>query len=150
MQGPVADLHQHEYPGHCKCEGKTYGHFHYKVGQPMGCYSSWPTFALTHGLLIQYCYELIGGGPDTPFVVLGDDVVIFDDRLAAKYKKFLKALDIPISLTKTFESKDFYEFAKRILYKGEEITPFPINAIIEAKHSYFMLYEALRVGEERG
>jgi len=27
----------------------------YRTGQPMGAYSSWAVFALTHHLLIRYC-----------------------------------------------------------------------------------------------
>jgi hypothetical protein len=62
----------------------------------MGAYSSWPVFALTHGLLIGYLNRH-SQARDVPFRVLGDDVVIYDDDLAVKYQKALAELDVPIS-----------------------------------------------------
>jgi len=78
----------------------------------MGAYSSFPVFALTHGLLVSYLASMLEVEEDR-FRILGDDIVIRDDALAEKYKKFLKALDVPYSETKTMVSKSTFEFAKR-------------------------------------
>jgi len=120
----------------------------YSVGQPMGAYSSWPTFAVTHGLLLSYVAELM----DEPenFKILGDDVVIYNDTIATKYKKILKVLDVPISESKTMDSTSTFEFAKRWFYQGSEISPFPLGAAHESVHSYSMLSETFRVASEKG
>jgi len=40
---------------------------------------------------------------------------------------------------KTHKSQDFFEFAKRIYWKGEEITPFPYSALKECGRSFVTL-----------
>jgi hypothetical protein len=62
---------------------------------------------------------------------------------------YLDDLDIPVSQPKTHESKILLEFAKRWVYKGEEITPFPIPAMREAKN-YAFLTSLLCQESERG
>lgn len=47
------------------------------------------------------------------YILLGDDVVINNDRVAKRYSTLMKELGVDISLTKTHVSKDTYEFAKR-------------------------------------
>lgn len=48
----------------------------YATGQPMGLYSSWATFALTHHVLIGYAAFRKGIKSFFKYAVLGDDVVI--------------------------------------------------------------------------
>jgi hypothetical protein len=48
-------------------------------------------------------------------------------------------LGVDFSPSKTYESKFFSEFAKRLHYKGEEVTPFPISAVIGEKKFYELL-----------
>jgi len=62
----------------------------------MGAFSSWPVFALTHGMLVSYLASKVGASHKS-FKILGDDIVIRDDRLAEKYLGALSDLDIPIS-----------------------------------------------------
>jgi len=71
--------------------------------------------------------------------MLGDDVLLGDIALAHKYKEAILALGVTFSPTKTFESELFAEFAKRIFYKGVEVTPFPISAVIGEKKFYELL-----------
>jgi len=44
---------------------------------------------------------------------LGDDIVIKDNDVAARYREIMEALGVEISVQKTHVSKDTYEFAKR-------------------------------------
>jgi hypothetical protein len=53
------------------------------------------------------------GVSESRFSILGDDIVITDDRLASRYMKLLKGLDVPYSKAKTMSSNTTYEFAKR-------------------------------------
>ena len=87
---------------------------------------------------------------DRKFTVLGDDVVICDDTLAEKYLRTLKSLEIPVNLSKTFQSHDWLEFAKRLVWKGIEVSPFPLHAIHESKGSPSGLFEAFRTACVKG
>lgn len=63
-------------------------------------------------------------------MVLGDDLVIANDLVANAYKALISSLDMPYSPEKTHTSKDVYEFAKRWVYQGEEITGFSIGGLL--------------------
>lgn len=82
------------------------------VGQPLGLYPSFASFALTHGLML---YGLNGFKHNDAFYVLGDDVVILDDGLHAKYKRFLINLGIPFAESKTLSSNVITEFGGKII-----------------------------------
>jgi len=81
---------------------------------------------------------------------LGDDVVIHDEGLALCYKEMIKDLGIQISEPKSFISPHFFEFAKRIFYKGEEITPFPISAMRESLQNLTNFVGLLLETENKG
>ena len=56
--------------------------------------------------------ELVPREPRTyPYRILGNDIVIFDKRLAKIYQDTMKRLGCPISLDKTFNSRVMAEFA---------------------------------------
>jgi len=106
----------------------------YRAGQPMGILSSWSVFALTHHAIIEYAGSLEGYKSFRDYVVLGDDVAIFNSRVAKRYKSIMKLIGVTISPVKSFEwipgSSPFPpsgEIAKRLLYKEEEITPIPYH-----------------------
>lgn len=110
-------------------QGKDYS---YSTGNPMGAYSSFNSFAITHHYLIYYCCKELGvSWKKLPYALLGDDIVIGDSKVGEMYMSVIKSLHVEYSLAKTHKSKDFYEFAKRIIYMGEEITPFPISSLKE-------------------
>jgi hypothetical protein len=46
-------------------------------------------------------------------MILGDDIVIKNDKVAKKYIDIIKALGVEFSLQKTHVSTNTYEFAKR-------------------------------------
>lgn len=106
------------------------GNINYAVGNPMGAYSSWASFALAHHYVVYTCCRSLGiKWSDAPYVLLGDDIVIKHDALAKLYMETMEYLGVRISLEKSHISSDVYEFAKRTFYKGEEITPFPLSAL---------------------
>lgn len=119
------------------------GSVNYKTGQPMGAYSSWPIMALTHHYIVKLA-GLKAGIPDfKQYVLLGDDIVIANDRVAMEYRKLLSTLDMPISEAKTHVSRDTYEFAKRWVHQGEEVTGFSISGLIESWKKYPLLHNFL-------
>jgi hypothetical protein len=92
-------------------------------GQAMGLGPSFPLFSLFHNLvLFTFCLAK-GVSPIKTFRVLGDDVVISDQDVYHQYRLFLKDYEVPISRNKTFISRSLGEFAGKVIWKGEDITP---------------------------
>jgi len=122
--------------------------YKYSVGQPMGSYSSWAAFTLAHHLVVQFCAKLNGKFPFTNYIILGDDIVIKDNKVARSYIKFMNKLGVGISLHKTHVSKDTYEFAKRwIRYSPldgyKEVSPIPLKGIAKNIDNPFTVYTIL-------
>jgi len=88
--------------------------------------------AITHHFLVQAA--ALRAGYKTFFkkyCLLGDDIVIADSSVAVQYKILLSQLDMPISETKTHVCDHTYEFAKRWIYRGQEITGYSIGGLLE-------------------
>jgi len=116
----------------------------YSTGQPMGTYSSWAVFTLTHHLLVHWCASLNNITDFNQYILLGDDIVIKNDKVAKTYIKVLTKMGVEVSLNKTHVSKDTYEFAKRwIRYsngKPIEITGIPLKGIINNFKNSFIVF----------
>lgn len=85
----------------------------YSVGQPMGAYSSWAAFALTHHVVVQWAAYKCGHTNFKDYILLGDDIVIKNNDVALKYISLMRKWGVDISINKTHVSKHTYEFAKR-------------------------------------
>jgi len=121
----------------------------YSVGNPMGAMSSWSSFALTHHFVMYACCRLIGQRWNSArYVILGDDVLIGDSSLAEVYLAALSSLGVGVSRQKTYVSTDMCEFAKRYLFAGEEVTPFPVSSVTSNLGDVSLLVSAL-MGETR-
>jgi len=90
--------------------------YKYAVGQPMGAYSSWAMLALSHHVIVQCAAIRVGKFGFTAYCVLGDDIVIADDAVAAEYLVLMNLLGVSINLSKSLQSSLFAEFAKK--WKG--------------------------------
>lgn len=99
----------------------------YAVGQPMGAYSSWGMLALVHHAMVQYSAQRAGfKGWFALYAVLGDDIVIADDRVAKKYRALCRLLGVEIGLAKSLVSSGkTLEFAKRFFYEGSDLSGMP-------------------------
>ena len=84
----------------------------WKVGQPLGLYPSFPSFGITHGILLLGLLNKPWSGE---FFILGDDVVILDEALAKSYTKMLYSLGCKISLPKSLDSTVMAEFAGKLI-----------------------------------
>lgn len=111
----------------------------YEVGQPMGSYSSWAAFTLTHHLVVHWCAKLNGIDNFSDYILLGDDIVIKNDKVAKTYMKWMNYLGVELSESKTHVSKDTYEFAKRWFSKGKEITGLPMRGIVNNINNPFIV-----------
>lgn len=111
--------------------------FNYSCGNPMGAYSSWNSFAIAHHYVMYYCCRMLEKDWKTSkYVILGDDIVIYDAHLSIVYKEVMSSLGVNISLDKSHISLHFFEFAKRIFWNGEEMTPFPVAALWETRKDH--------------
>nr|UPW42257.1 MAG: putative RNA dependent RNA polymerase [Yunnan mito-like virus 53] len=123
----------------------------YSVGNPMGAYSSFASFAVSHHYIVYYCCKELGlPWRKAPYFLLGDDIIIGDDRLSALYKEVISSLGLEFSKLKTYDSPHFFEFTKRIFWKGSEISPFPISALKEESKYYYLLTNLLVGMESKG
>ncbi|CAB42653.1 RNA-dependent RNA polymerase, putative [Ophiostoma mitovirus 5] len=116
---------------------------HYKVGQPMGAYSSWAAFTLTHHLVVFYSARMAGIKDFTNYILLGDDIVINNDKVAKYYIRTMKRLGVELSMNKTHVSKNTYEFAKRWFKNKKEITGLPLRGILNNLNNYGIVFQEL-------
>lgn len=92
-------------------DAREYGVHYWTNGQPMGLYPSFPAFALTHGVLLDY----LSGGVPGRFFVLGDDVIILHRPTYEAYIATMDVLGCPFSPSKTIVSDRVTEFAGKII-----------------------------------
>jgi hypothetical protein len=72
--------------------------------------------ALTHHFIVQYAAHSCGKlGWFSQYLILGDDIAIFDKQVAQAYLKLMKTLGVDINLIKSVVSNTHFEFAKRFL-----------------------------------
>jgi len=69
--------------------------------------------ALTHHFIVWLAAARAHKGPRGCYALLGDDIVICDSDIAFEYKQIMSELNVEISPTKTHNSKELFEFAKR-------------------------------------
>jgi hypothetical protein len=124
----------------------------YAVGQPMGAYSSWGMLAVTHHVIVQIAAIRAGFSVNTfrQYCVLGDDIVINNDRVAAHYQELMSSLGVGINPSKSIISYDVVEFAKRWLTPYGEISPLGPGNILNCSRNPgalgSLLYEAHHKG----
>jgi len=127
----------------------------YSTGQPMGTYSSWSVFTLTHHLVVYYCAHLCGLKNFDQYMILGDDIVIKNNAVAKAYIKVIKSLGVEISLQKTHVSSDTYEFAKRWIQpkQSREITGLPLGGLLRNFNNpnivFTILYDYFKIKNNR-
>jgi len=115
-------------------------YYRYSVGQPMGAYTSWAAFTITHHLLVHWAAHLCGVNDFKDYIILGDDIVIKHNKIANKYKTLMTRLGVDISINKTHVSSDTYEFAKRWIKGNSEISGLSLKGILNNFQSIHMVY----------
>jgi len=84
------------------------------------------------------------------YCVLGDDVVIANDKVAQEYHNLLTYLGLDISMAKSIISSEFAEFAKKFIGPGVDYTPLGAGVILQAmreRYAIGMLFlESIRNG----
>lgn len=70
------------------------------------------------------------------YVILGDDIVIFDENIAKVYLRLLKYLGIGISIEKCFISPNVCEFTKKFILRDKIIYPFSLSILCKNFDSF--------------
>jgi hypothetical protein len=109
----------------------------YAVGQPMGALSSWAMLALTHHAMVQFAAYRAGEARwFDRYAVLGDDIVIADDRVAREYVKLCESIGLGIGIAKSLEARGkTLEFAKKFFFRGEHVSGLPVKFWAAAQHT---------------
>jgi hypothetical protein len=97
------------------------GTVRWTVGQPMGFGPSFHLAAITHKFILDACAERVGRRSHNKYVVIGDDVAIFDDEIADEYYKVMTALGVDINLEKSLSSNEVSEFCKKLILPSGEL-----------------------------
>lgn len=117
-------------------------------GQPLGYYSSWPLFALSHHILVWWCAEQVYPGVRFDrYGILGDDVVIADREVARIYEQTLGRINVGISYQKSLISDSgAAEFAKRFRVNGlrTDLSPVSARALCNFYHPYGLIALGLK------
>lgn len=121
--------------------------YRWKVGQPLGAKSSWPTFALAHHIVMRAAYKK-AGILAREYLILGDDVAMRKSLATTFYLDYLRVLDIKVSETKGLEGNSI-EFAKRIFNKGVEVSPIPMPMLFATHKDKFLYAELTAKIKER-
>nr|QDH90579.1 MAG: RNA-dependent RNA polymerase [Mitovirus sp.] len=119
----------------------------YGTGQPMGLYSSWAVFALTHHIIVHYAAHLSGLKSFDKYCIVGDDVVICNKQVATQYRKLITQLGVDIDFHKSLISPrvpSSSEICKSLFRNGRTLTPIPpdlmlqcirdVNLVTQLKH----------------
>lgn len=83
--------------------------------------------AITHHLIVQYCAKVCGvsrpGLWYDNYELLGDDIILFDKVVAARYLSVMEGLGVGITLSKSVVSNnETIEFAKVTGYYGQNVS----------------------------
>lgn len=122
----------------------------YSVGNPMGFYTSWAAFTISHHLVLYICEKKAGVPRFSTYKILGDDLVIWNDKVATYYKEVCTEIGVEISEMKTHISSKFFEFAKRCFTPFGEISPFSFPALFQESKSMFSFRQLLDLQREKG
>lgn len=125
---------------------KKFSTIRYEVGQPMGALSSWAMLALTHHMIVQYCAYSLGYKQwFTEYMVLGDDIVIYNKKVAMTYANVMATLGVGISPTKSLTSKfGVFEFAKRLIGPEGPAQGLPLAEFSAARFNINVLLQSFR------
>lgn len=123
----------------------------YRVGQPMGAYSSWAMLNITHHLIVQWAYHRaydispdfqLGTDWFEDYAVLGDDIVIGNKRVADEYLVILDLLGAPVNLSKSLVSNNgSAEFAKRFFLRYQDASPISFKELLVARRALSVALE---------
>jgi len=125
--------------------------YRYAVGQPMGAYSSWAMLAITHHYIVQ-CAAFHSGVSNgsvwfTDYELLGDDIILFNSKVASVYLAIMRGLGVEINEKKSVidHRGRVTEFAKRTALDGKDVSAVSWGACKALKDNASRLTYALSI-----
>jgi hypothetical protein len=126
----------------------------YKVGQPIGFYSSWPAFAMSIHILVEYSAFRLGKPKVRDYTVLGDDVAVYDKSVYAEFLKQCALLGLVVNNNKRTRRTKAAEFAKRCYVrkngKVNEITGIPVTHLKQLTKQPYICSDFVTICIDRG
>jgi len=87
--------------------------------------------ALTHHVIVKIAASRVGLEDFKDYALLGDDIVIAHEGVAMAYHHIMTViLGVEINLSKSLVSADTFEFAKRIVSRGVDLSPVGPKALL--------------------
>lgn len=101
----------------------SWSYLRWTVGSPLGLYPTFASFALWHHCVVQAAFAECGwdvGNTDTlPYVILGDDLVIMDYKVAALVRRWFLSWGMKVADHKSLSSDHLAEFAGRVISSSD-------------------------------
>jgi hypothetical protein len=93
----------------------------------MGALSSWGMLAVTHHFLVQCAAQRAGASRPglwfSDYELLGDDINIFNERVAFQYLALMASIGVPINSSKSVVAANAsFEFAKVTGHHGQNVS----------------------------
>lgn len=88
-----------------------FGDMSWNAGQPLGTGPSFFAFSMCHHMLIRGIFSRLGENPNDGYALLGDDVAIYNTRVAKVYAKVMTRIGCVINHSKSIVSNCVGEFA---------------------------------------
>lgn len=104
----------------------------------MGAKSSFAVASLTHHALIHYCHSLVEGEQlpiSKAYMLVGDDLILFDHKLMLKVREAYEALGVKIQDLKSkipVADDSFTEFCSRVSINNVEASRVPPSLVKNA------------------
>jgi hypothetical protein len=123
-----------------KKDGHNYSKVSFLTGQALGFYGSWTSFALSHHMIVWWAAEQVYPGLRFDrYALLGDDIVIADERVAIRYAGIMDSLGVKISPLKSLISHTgCAEFAKRFVVRdlSTDLSPTSARSLLGCHHPF--------------
>jgi len=105
---------------------------HWTVGSPLGLYPTFACFALWHHAVVQAAFKQCGwvGSRDLPYVILGDDLVIMDYKVAALVRDWFLNWGMKVADHKSLSSDTLAEFAGRVISSSSVTRGFKWKGVV--------------------
>jgi hypothetical protein len=95
--------------------------------------------ALTNHVLVRMAGLNIGIKRYSRYIIIGDDIVVFDINVAKEYIRLLNLLGVKYNNDDSIwpNAEKPYEIAKRLFRNGKEVSPFPFNLDQTSKSLFY-------------
>jgi hypothetical protein len=103
--------------------------------------------SFTHHALVRLAANQVGEKKFVDYLLLGDDIVIADEKVALRYIELMNSIGVSISMTKSVISNDTHcgvEFASQYIVNSINLRPLPIGLLYQQTvERLFLIWDTL-------